>query len=140
MLERVVFSEDKRCMGMMHQNKRSLQARPVIVCRNGASAAAAALDPERRPENQRPRITTSSRITKRNLRTRIHPLKYMLLKTLKKESKVRKTFTCYSLCSKIILYVVKYTKAIISDQIFMTICKNLLHPAYHNLLNMCCRN
>lgn len=82
----VVFSEDRHFMGMMPQNRRSPLAKLVIAGQNGVSAASA-VDPERRAKNQRTRIT-SSRKAKRSPKTRIHPHKYMLLKTLKKELKV----------------------------------------------------
>lgn len=83
----VVFSEDRHFMGMMPQNRRSPLAKLVIAGQNGVSAASA-VDLERRIINQRTRIITSSRKAKRSLRTRIHPHKYTLLRTSKKELKV----------------------------------------------------
>ena len=80
-------------MGLMPQNRRSPQARPVTVGQNGAFVAAV-VGRERRAGNQSLR-TTSTRKVKRRLRTRKRPPKYMLLRTLRRELKVS---ICISVC------------------------------------------
>jgi len=75
-------------MDMMPQNKRSPQAIPVTAGQNGAFAAAV-VEPQKRTGNQNLR-TARSRTVKRRLRTRKLPHKYTLLRTLRRELKVRK--------------------------------------------------
>jgi len=102
MLELVVSLEGKHSMGLMPQNRRSPQARPVTAGQNGAFVAAV-VGPERRAGNQSPR-TTSTRTVKRKLRTRKHPPKYMLLRTSRMELKVSICVSVYEfeLCECIV--------------------------------------
>lgn len=67
-------------MDMMLQKRRNPQAKHVIVCQNGA-AVAVVLKERIRKENQR--------IAKRRRRAGKLPHRYMHLKILKKELKVR---------------------------------------------------
>lgn len=79
MLELGAFSEGKHFMDMMHLPKRSRQAGPAIV---GQDGAACVVVPERRMLKQRKR--------KRNQNTGKRPSRFMLLKILKRELKVKR--------------------------------------------------
>lgn len=91
MLELGVFSEGMHFMVMMHQSRRSLLARPAIAGQDGAVCV---VDLERTKRQRQ------QRIRKRSQRTRKHQSKYMLLRILKMEWKVRfaTRATCYSFC------------------------------------------
>lgn len=85
MLVRGVFSEGMHFMDMMLLPRRSDLARPATACQNCALAVAVSDRKRTRKGKQRKRRSQS---------TGRHQVKYMLLKPLKKELKVR------SLCFK----------------------------------------